>query len=83
MNKLTTIFGGLTVLATLAGVFMLAWHGDIPGSAAVAVGTAALSSAGGALAVHAGAKLGLGSSNNTPEPVAAPVAPAEPAAAAS
>lgn len=72
MNKLTTVFAGLTTLATLGGVFMLAWHGDIPGSAAVAVGTAALSSAGGALAVHAGAKLGLGITNPPPVEPEAP-----------
>lgn len=62
MNKLAAVLGSIVVLAVLAGVFVLAWHGDIPGSAALVVATSALSTVGGAFAVHSGAKLGLNAS---------------------
>lgn len=46
------------LLAVLAGVFVLAWHGTLTGTEAITIVTTIVGIAGGAFAVHAGVNVG-------------------------
>lgn len=57
-DSMSTISGAVLLLAVLAGVFALCWHGSITGGAALGVVGTVIGIAGGAFAVHSGVKAG-------------------------
>lgn len=58
-NPIPSIIAGtVLLLAVLAGVFVLAWHGTISGGEAMTVVISIVSLAGGILAVHSGVSAG-------------------------
>lgn len=52
------IAGSVLLLAILAGVFTLTWHGDLTGGAALGVVGTIIGIASGAFAVHTGVSAG-------------------------
>lgn len=50
------VSGTVLLLAVLGGIFVLAWHGTIPGSAVVGIVSTIVGIAGGILGVHTGVK---------------------------
>lgn len=50
------VSGTVLILAVLAGIFVLAWHGTVPGSAVVGIVSTIVGIAGGILGVHTGAR---------------------------
>lgn len=50
------VSGTVLILTVLAGIFVLAWHGTVPGSAVVGIVSTIVGIAGGILGVHTGVK---------------------------
>lgn len=73
-NSTNVICGTVLLLAVMAGIFVLTWHGTISGGEAITMATAIVGIAGGAFAVHAGVKAG----SSAASPVVQPIAPTKP-----
>lgn len=58
------------LLAILAGVFALAWHGTLDGAVTAGILTTIIGIAGGAFAVQQGVKAGSEAANTIPSSVA-------------
>jgi uncharacterized protein YaaW (UPF0174 family) len=68
-----TIGGVILLLAVLAVIALLAWHGILSGAEAFGALTTIITLGGGALAVHSGAKVGAraaGATSDTTDPPA-------------
>jgi hypothetical protein len=57
-NLSSIVAGTVIIVAVLAGVFALAWHGTLTGAEVFGVITTIIGIAGGILGVHSGIKAG-------------------------
>lgn len=65
LTLVNSVCGTVMLLAVLAGVFTLAWHGTISGGEAMTVVVSIVSLAGGIFAVHSGVNAGAQVNNPT------------------
>jgi hypothetical protein len=76
MNNIAQAVGGaVLLLAVIATVALLAWHGTLTGAEAFGALTTIISLGGGAFAVHAGTNAGARAAGASTPPVDPPAAP--------
>lgn len=62
----SVVCGTVLLLAVLAGIFVLVWHGSVTGEAALAVVATIVGIGGGAFAVHTGTSAGAKAATRKP-----------------
>ena len=81
-SPIQVIAGAALLLAVIASIVLLAWHGVLSSAEAFGLLSTIIALGGGALAVHSGAKIGATAAGATPPdaPVPPPTPPPPPPA---